>query len=150
MSLTDIPGLTNSTPKYRIHAFHPPPSQQLALPLHIPPCHQSPPHLLHLPSPDHPLQVQVEGHLIAIQKLLPTTSWYTADHNPMLPMPGGPELAKLAFQIIYHREVQPNVPGNTGHSCRVYRLAGRTQTARVWAYLIKCWSLRSYTNMWSC
>ena len=113
MSLPDVPCLTNSRHKYSIHCFHPPPSDQAALLLYIPPCHQTPHHRLHLPSSDQPLRIQVEGPLIALQKLLPRVSWYTANHSPPFPLPGGPELAKLAFKTMYRREVQPDVPGDT-------------------------------------
>lgn len=42
MSLPNIPCLTNSTHKYNVHCFHPPPSNQSALLLYIPSCHQRP------------------------------------------------------------------------------------------------------------
>ncbi|TVY14154.1 hypothetical protein LARI1_G007782 [Lachnellula arida] len=112
MPLPDISCLTNPTHKYNIHCFHPPPSLQPALPLFIPPYCQNSHHRLHLPSLDQPFRIQVEGPLIAIQKLLPKVSWHTPNHSPIFPLPGGPELAKLAFKTIYCREVDPDVPGD--------------------------------------
>ncbi len=110
MALPNIPCLTNPEHSYNIHRFHPPPTDQPALPLCIPPCLRTPPHRFHLPSSSQPLRIQIEGPLIALQRLLPRVSWHTADHSPTFPLPGGPELAKLAFQTIYCREVQPDVP----------------------------------------
>jgi hypothetical protein len=38
MTLPDIPCLTNPTHSFNVHRFYPPPSDQPALPLYIPPC----------------------------------------------------------------------------------------------------------------
>ncbi|KFY58769.1 hypothetical protein V496_05972 [Pseudogymnoascus sp. VKM F-4515 (FW-2607)] len=112
MSLPDIPCLTNPTHSYNVHCFHPPPSNQPALLLHIPQCLTDPPHVLHLPSPETPLRVQIEGPLLALQKLLPEVSWHIPNHFPEFPLVGGPELARLAFRAIYQRDVRPGVAGD--------------------------------------
>ncbi|KAF2785684.1 hypothetical protein K505DRAFT_368903 [Melanomma pulvis-pyrius CBS 109.77] len=38
MYMPDIPCVTNSEHSLNVHKFYPPPSDQTALPLHIPPC----------------------------------------------------------------------------------------------------------------
>ncbi|KEY75018.1 hypothetical protein S7711_10452 [Stachybotrys chartarum IBT 7711] len=109
MSLPDIPCLTNPSHSYKIHRFHPPPSDQPALPLYIPPCLANPPHRLHPPNHDQPLRIQIEGPLLAIQKILPEVSWHVPNHFSDFPMPGGPKLAELAFRTLYGRDVRPDV-----------------------------------------
>ncbi|PVH68525.1 hypothetical protein DL98DRAFT_441023, partial [Cadophora sp. DSE1049] len=59
-----------------------------ALRTSIAPYHQKSHRRLHLPSPDQPLRIQVEGPPIALQKLLPKISWHTADHSPIFTLPG--------------------------------------------------------------
>ncbi|KAF2788695.1 hypothetical protein K505DRAFT_254951, partial [Melanomma pulvis-pyrius CBS 109.77] len=71
-----------------------------------------PPHRFHLPPPEQPLRVHIEGPLLALQKLLPEVSWHLTTHSPEFPMSGGPKLAELAFQKIYGRKVQPDVAGD--------------------------------------
>ncbi|KAH6703082.1 hypothetical protein BKA61DRAFT_618857 [Leptodontidium sp. MPI-SDFR-AT-0119] len=88
MSLPDISCLTNSTHKYKTHRFHPPPSDQSALLLYIPPCHQKSHHRLHLPSPDQPLRIQVEGPPDSTSEAASKNSWHTADHSPIFTLPG--------------------------------------------------------------
>jgi len=103
MSLPDIPCLTNPTHRYNIHRFHPPPSDQPALPLYIPPCLTNPPHRFHLPSLEQPLRVQIDGPLLALQKLLPEVSWHVSDHSCEFLLPAGLKLAKLAFLKLYNQ-----------------------------------------------
>ncbi|KFY48169.1 hypothetical protein V496_10318 [Pseudogymnoascus sp. VKM F-4515 (FW-2607)] len=105
MTLPDIPCLTNPTHSFNLHCFYPPPSDQPALPLYIPPCP-------HAPSSEQPLRIQIEGPLLALQKLLPGVSWHIPHDSPEFPLPGGPELAKLAFQKIYHRDIRPDIAGD--------------------------------------
>ncbi|OBT68141.1 hypothetical protein VE03_01613 [Pseudogymnoascus sp. 23342-1-I1] len=112
MALPDIPCLTNPTHSYNVHCFHPPPSDQPALPLYIPPCLTETPHSFHPPSPETPLRIQIEGPLLALQKLLPGVSWHTPNHEPDFPLPGGPELAKLAFRMIYQRDIRSDIAGD--------------------------------------
>ncbi|KAH6718727.1 hypothetical protein BKA61DRAFT_731297 [Leptodontidium sp. MPI-SDFR-AT-0119] len=112
MSLLDIPCLTNPTHSFNIHRFHPPPSDQPALPLYIPPCLSNPPHHLHPPSLSQPLRIQIEGPLLALQKLLPEVSWHIPHHFPDFPLAGGLKLAELAFRAIYHRDVRPDANGD--------------------------------------
>lgn len=108
LSNTDIPCITNQTHSFFEHCFDP--SDQPALPLYIPPsCLESPPHRFHFPSAEQPLRIQIEGPLLAVQKLLPGVSWHVP-HS--FPLPGGPKLAELAFRAIYHRDIQPDVDGD--------------------------------------
>lgn len=112
MTLPDIPCLTNPTRSFDVHRFYPPPSDQPALPLYIPPCLTNPPHRFHPPSLEQPLRIQIEGPLLALQKLLPGVSWHVPHHFPEFSLPGGPELAKLAFRKIYHRDIRPDIAGD--------------------------------------
>ena len=112
MYIPDIPCVTNSEHSLKVHKFYPPPSDQTALPLHIPPCVTTPPHRFHLPPPEQPLRVHTEGPLLALQRLLPEVSWHLTTHSPEFPMSGGPKLAELVFQNIYGRKVQPDVAGD--------------------------------------
>ncbi|CAG8918339.1 unnamed protein product [Penicillium salamii] len=106
MALPDIPCLTNLNHSFFTHCFDP--SDQPALPLYIPPlCLANPPHRFHFPSAEQPLRIQIEGPLIALQKLLPGVSWHVP-HS--FPLPGGPKLAELAFRAIYNRNVRPEIP----------------------------------------
>lgn len=109
MDIPDIPCVTNSEHSLNIHRFHPPPSHQPALPLYIPPCVTSPSHHFHPPPSEQPLRIHIEGPLLALQKLLPEVSWHLTNYSPEFPMPGGPKLAELAFQQIYHRKVRHDV-----------------------------------------
>lgn len=117
MLLPNIPCLTNPTHSLNTHSFHPPPSDQPALPLYIPACLTNPAHRFHPPSLEKPLRIQIEGPLLALQKLLPEVSWqiplsgvYRADAT--FPLAGGPELAALAFRTVYHRDGRADVDGD--------------------------------------
>ncbi|KAH7317656.1 hypothetical protein BKA65DRAFT_609389 [Rhexocercosporidium sp. MPI-PUGE-AT-0058] len=85
---------------------------QVSLPLYIPPCLTNPPHHFHPPSPEQPLRIQIEGPLLALQKLLPEVSWHIPHNFPKFPLEGGPKLAELAFRTIYHRDVRPDFAGD--------------------------------------
>lgn len=82
----------------------------MALPLHIPHCVHTPAGQYHLPPPDKPLRIQIEGPLVAIQRLLPYTPWLLDPLNQKFPQPVGPELARLTYQAVYGRDVRPEVP----------------------------------------
>lgn len=73
----------------------------------IPPCFHDPAHPLHPPPLGRPLRIQIEGPVVAIQKLLPSISWHTDIFNPVFPQPAGPELAKLAYRALYGQDVRP-------------------------------------------
>ncbi|KAK3294856.1 uncharacterized protein B0H64DRAFT_401747 [Chaetomium fimeti] len=75
--------------------------------LHIPACICVPAHPLHPPPLEKPLRIQIEGPIVAIQKLLPCISWHTDALSLEFPQPAGPELAKLAYQVIYGRHPRP-------------------------------------------
>ncbi|OAA62645.1 hypothetical protein SPI_04185 [Niveomyces insectorum RCEF 264] len=81
----------------------------MALELHIPPCVHEPPHSLHFPLHEKPVRVQIEGPLVAIQRLLPTVLWNTDVWTHAFPQVGGLELAKLAYRQIYGQEPRPEV-----------------------------------------
>lgn len=72
------------------------------LPLYILPC-------IHTPRSDHPLRIQIEGPLLAIQRLLPHTPWHL-NFQTGIPQPAGLELARLAYQTVYGRDVCPESP----------------------------------------
>ncbi|QKX53888.1 uncharacterized protein TRUGW13939_00968 [Talaromyces rugulosus] len=76
----------------------------MALPLYIPSCIHTPVDRYHLPPHDQPLRIQIEGPLIAIQRLLPHISWCLDISNRSFPQPAGPELARLAYQKLYGRD----------------------------------------------
>ncbi|KAI1934863.1 hypothetical protein LOZ12_006140 [Ophidiomyces ophidiicola] len=80
----------------------------MALPLYIPPCIQTPARPYHFPAPDKPLRIRIEGPTAAIERLLPNTPWRLELANQQFPQPAGPELARLAFQTIYGRDVTPD------------------------------------------
>lgn len=84
----------------------------MALPLYVPACIRSPQGPYRFPSPEKPLRIQIEGPLIAIKRLLPHIDWKLDQFDPPFPRPGGPELAKLAFQKIYGRDVCPGIPND--------------------------------------
>ena len=67
---------------------------------------------LHPPPPEQSLRIQIEGPLVSIQKLLPEILWHTDVTSLVFPQPAGPELARLAYQTIYGREVRPEVAGD--------------------------------------
>lgn len=130
--LPDVPCLTNPNHSYSLHSFHPPPSHKTALPLYIRPClanndeshppttnsenhhRKKPPHNFFPPPSDKALRIQIDGPLLALQKLLPKVSWYIHHHSQLnrFPQAGGIELAKLAFREIYQRDARDDVPGD--------------------------------------
>lgn len=81
----------------------------MGLQLHIPPCISDPAHPLHPPPLEKPLRIQIEGPLVAIQKLLPSITWHTDPLALVFPQPAGPELAELAYRALFGREVRPDV-----------------------------------------
>lgn len=87
-------------------------SPLVALPLYIPLCIHNPPGQYHFPPPYQPLRIQIEGPLIAIQRLLPHATWHLGLLNQPFPQPAGPELARLTCQKIYGRDVCEDVPGD--------------------------------------
>jgi hypothetical protein len=84
----------------------------MALPLYIPLCMHTPPGKHHFPPLDKPLRIQIEGPLVAIQRLLPDISWRLDLPDQTFPQPAGPELARLAYQKIYGRDVCLEVSGD--------------------------------------
>jgi hypothetical protein len=80
--------------------------------LYIPHCVDTPPHPFHLPPPEKPLRIQIEGPLVSIQKLLPEIPWHTEVEPLAFPLAAGPEFAQLAYQKIYGRDVCSNVAGD--------------------------------------
>ncbi|GMG36798.1 unnamed protein product [Aspergillus oryzae] len=84
----------------------------MALPLHIPPFIHNPSHKHHLPPQDHPLRIQIEGPLIAIQRLLPHTPWHLNLQSQTFPQPAGPKLVRLTYQQLYGRDPRQKVPGD--------------------------------------
>jgi len=85
------------------------PLDPMAFELHIPPCISTPAHPLHPPPLEKPLRIQIEGPVVAIQKLLPDISWRTDPLSAVFPQPAGPEIAKLVYQIVYGQDVRPEV-----------------------------------------
>jgi hypothetical protein len=81
----------------------------MAFKLHIPPCISNPAHPLHPPPLEKPLRIQIEGPVVAIQRLLPEISWHTNPLSLEFPQPAGPEIAKLAYRILYGRDVRPEL-----------------------------------------
>lgn len=96
----------------------------MALPLYLPACILNPPHPSHHPPPDKPLRINIEGPIVAIQRLIPGTSAqvlrqgeYDYD-EPVFPQPAGPTLAKLAYHILYGQRGEPAAapPGSSSSS----------------------------------
>lgn len=81
-------------------------------PLYIPLCIRTPPGHLHLPPPEQPLKIEIEGPLVAIQRLLPHMPWRL--DKPVLTFTGlaGSELLKLAYQKIYGPDICPDIPAD--------------------------------------
>jgi hypothetical protein len=84
----------------------------MALPLYIPPCIHPLPHPSHPPPLSKSIRIQIDGPLVAIQKLLPEAVWYTELLTLKFPQPAGVELAKLAYQAIYECIPRPEVNGD--------------------------------------
>lgn len=80
--------------------------------LSIPPCVIDPAHPLHPPPSDKPLRLQIEGPLVAVQKLLPSATWRTDPLALEFPQPAAQELANLAYRAIYGRDARPEVVGD--------------------------------------
>jgi hypothetical protein len=81
----------------------------MAFKLHIPPCISNPPQPLHPPPPEKPLRIQIEGPVVAIEKLLPEISWHTDPLCLVFPQPAGPQIARLVYQTVYGRDVRPEL-----------------------------------------
>lgn len=81
----------------------------MALELYIQPCIHTPAHALHLPPPERPLRIQIEGPLTCVQKLVPRASWHIEAYTPDFPMPGGIALAKLAYRALYGTDVRSEI-----------------------------------------
>ncbi|KAL1868549.1 hypothetical protein VTK73DRAFT_3605 [Phialemonium thermophilum] len=84
----------------------------MALDLYIPPCLKNPAHPFHFPPLERPLGIQIEGPLISIQKLLPTSTWHVKAGSTDFPQPGGILLAKLTYRSLYGKDVRPDVAGD--------------------------------------
>lgn len=84
----------------------------MALKLYIPPCIHDPAHALHPPPLDRPLRVQIEGHLVSIQKLVPDSSWHFTHGSRDFPQPGGEVLAKLTCKTLYGTDIRQEVVGD--------------------------------------
>ena len=68
----------------------------------------TPAHCFHPPPFDQPLRIRIEGPTIGVERLLPGVSWHTDTQYLEFPQPAaGPELANLAFRVIYRREPEP-------------------------------------------
>ncbi len=81
----------------------------MAFKLHIPRCISTPAHPLHPPPLEKPLRIQIEGPVVAIDKLLPKLSWHMDPLSLVFPQPAGLEIAKLAYQMVYGRPVRPEL-----------------------------------------
>jgi hypothetical protein len=81
----------------------------MAYELHIPSCICTPAHPFHPPPLEKPLRIQIEGTLVAIEKLLPGISWHTDPLSLVFPQRAGPELARLAYRMLYGRHVRPEL-----------------------------------------
>lgn len=55
------------------------------------------------------MRIQIEGPVVAIERLIPSISWHANPLNLVFPQPAGPELAKLAYQALFGRDVRPEV-----------------------------------------
>lgn len=76
----------------------------MPLQLYIPPCLRDPAHHLHLPELGQPLRIQIEGPVVAIERLFPTITWHTNPTRLEFPQPAAQELANLAYRTIYGKE----------------------------------------------
>ncbi|TQS32859.1 hypothetical protein Golomagni_06813 [Golovinomyces magnicellulatus] len=85
----------------------------MALPLHIPPCNQTPRHFNHPPEYQKPLRICIDGPLSAVQKLAPETEWNLNVLHQEVLQPAASILAKITFEKVYGRP--PNndeIPGD--------------------------------------
>ncbi|KAL7919834.1 hypothetical protein ACQKWADRAFT_300187 [Trichoderma austrokoningii] len=69
----------------------------MALKLHIPPCIDDPAHHLHPPAPERPLRIQIEGPLVAIERLFPAIEWRVDVRFGEFPQPVAQKLANMAY-----------------------------------------------------
>lgn len=82
----------------------------MALLLYILACIHSPPRHLHPPPYERPLRIQIEGPSVSVERLLPQITWRLRMGFSGFPQPAGPELARLAYQQLYQRDVNPEIP----------------------------------------
>lgn len=80
-------------------------SSRTSLPLYIPSCIHTPADRYHFPPHDQPLRIQIEGPLVAIQRLLPHIPWRLDLPDRKFPQPAGPELARLTYQKVYGQDL---------------------------------------------
>ncbi|KJZ68410.1 hypothetical protein HIM_12198 [Hirsutella minnesotensis 3608] len=76
----------------------------MPLQLYIPPCIRDPAHHLHFPETGQPLRIQIEGPVVAIERLFPTITWHTNPARLEFPQPAAQELANLAYRTIYGKK----------------------------------------------
>ncbi|KAI0970562.1 hypothetical protein F4678DRAFT_435679 [Xylaria arbuscula] len=84
----------------------------MALELYIPPCIRNPIDPHHSPPPNKPLRIQIEGPLVAVERLFPTIQWHVKDVQPEFPQPAGPKLAELTYSLLYGRNASPDIQGD--------------------------------------
>ncbi|KAJ3562433.1 hypothetical protein NPX13_g8568 [Xylaria arbuscula] len=84
----------------------------MALELYIPPCIRSPIHPHHPPPPDKPLRIQIEGPLVAVERLFPNIQWHVEGIKPEFPQPAGLKLAELTYSLLYGRKPSPDIQGD--------------------------------------
>ncbi|KAI1746374.1 hypothetical protein F4680DRAFT_19386 [Xylaria scruposa] len=84
----------------------------MALELYIPPCIRNPIDPHHHPPPDKPLRIQIEGPLVAVERLFPNIQWHVEDLVPEFPQPAGPKLAELTYSLLYGRNASPDIQGD--------------------------------------
>ncbi|KAI1172503.1 hypothetical protein F4777DRAFT_508527 [Nemania sp. FL0916] len=84
----------------------------MALELYIPPCIRNPIHPHHPPPPDKPLRIQIEGPLVAVERLFPNIQWHVKDYEPKFPQPAGLKLAELTYSLLYGRNASPDIQGD--------------------------------------
>ncbi|GAP84113.2 putative arginine deiminase type-3 [Rosellinia necatrix] len=84
----------------------------MALELYIPPCIRNPINPHHPPPPNKPLRIQIEGPLVAVERLFPNIQWHVEDIEPEFPQPAGPKLAELAYSLLYGRNASPDIQGD--------------------------------------
>ncbi|KAI0875282.1 hypothetical protein GGS24DRAFT_456167 [Hypoxylon argillaceum] len=84
----------------------------MALELYIPPCIRNPINPHHPPPPNKPLRIQIEGPLVAVERLFPNIQWHVKDVQPEFPQPAGPKLAELTYSLLYGRDASPDIQGD--------------------------------------
>ncbi|KAK1989659.1 hypothetical protein LX36DRAFT_686407 [Colletotrichum falcatum] len=79
----------------------------MALELYIPPCIVDPPCNLHPPPFKRPLQIQIKGPLVSIEKLFPAIQWKIPLGNTTeYFQPASPMLAALTYKHLYRKEAR--------------------------------------------